>query len=108
METVFREDGPCRLDDISDEKKDGYEDGKWFHPADHTDVAALVPSASLGDCQKRPNKQLEAASSFGVCYRTAMSDIRLVCLDFDGAITVYDAPPGVFHPAAIEMLNGLA
>ena len=36
-----------------------------------------------------------------------MSDIRLVCLDFDGTIMVYDEPPGFFHPAAIDMLNGL-
>jgi hydroxymethylpyrimidine pyrophosphatase-like HAD family hydrolase len=36
-----------------------------------------------------------------------MSDIRLICLDFDGTIMVYDEPPGFFHPAAIDMLNGL-
>ena len=36
-----------------------------------------------------------------------MSDIRLVCLDFDGTILVYDEKPGFFHPAAIQMLNGL-
>ena len=36
-----------------------------------------------------------------------MSDIRLICLDFDGTILVYDEKPGFFHPAAINMLNGL-
>ena len=36
-----------------------------------------------------------------------MSDIRLICLDFDGTIMVYDEQPGFFHPAAIDMLNGL-
>jgi hydroxymethylpyrimidine pyrophosphatase-like HAD family hydrolase len=36
-----------------------------------------------------------------------MSDIRLICLDFDGTIMVYDETPGFFHPAAIDMLNRL-
>lgn len=36
-----------------------------------------------------------------------MPDIRLICLDFDGTIMVYDEPPGFFHPAAIDVLNGL-
>ncbi len=36
-----------------------------------------------------------------------MSDIRLVCLDFDGTVLVYDEKPGLFHPAAIDMLNRL-
>lgn len=35
------------------------------------------------------------------------SEIRLVCLDFDGTIIVYDDPAGVFHPEAIELLNNL-
>ncbi|MBN1270205.1 MAG: HAD hydrolase family protein [Kiritimatiellae bacterium] len=33
--------------------------------------------------------------------------LRCICLDFDGTIMVYDEPPGFFHPAAIEVLNGL-
>ena len=36
-----------------------------------------------------------------------MSDLCLVCLDFDGTIMVYDEPPGFFHPAAIAVLNRL-
>ncbi len=37
-----------------------------------------------------------------------MSEISLICLDFDGTIMVYDEAPGFFHPAAIETLNSLA
>lgn len=44
--------------------------------------------------------------AIGISYEI-MSDIRLVCLDFDGTILVYDEQPGIFHPAAIDMLNGL-
>jgi hydroxymethylpyrimidine pyrophosphatase-like HAD family hydrolase len=37
-----------------------------------------------------------------------MTEISLICLDFDGTIMVYDETPGFFHPAAIEILNALA
>ena len=33
--------------------------------------------------------------------------IRLVCLDFDGTIMVYDDPKPCFHPDVIEWLNAL-
>jgi hydroxymethylpyrimidine pyrophosphatase-like HAD family hydrolase len=46
------------------------------------------------------------SASRGISYEI-MSDIRLICLDFDGTILVYDEKPGFFHPAAIDMLNGL-
>jgi hypothetical protein len=36
-----------------------------------------------------------------------MSNIRLVCLHFDGPIMVHDERPGFFYPMVIEMLNGL-
>ena len=32
---------------------------------------------------------------------------KLVCLDFDGTIMVYDEPPGHFHPDVITLLNDL-
>ncbi len=35
------------------------------------------------------------------------SSVRLISLDFDGTILVYDDPAGVFHPAVIEVLNSL-
>jgi len=35
------------------------------------------------------------------------ADIRLISLDFDGTILVYDDPAGVFHPDVIELLNSL-
>jgi hypothetical protein len=37
----------------------------------------------------------------------AGSPVRLVCLDFDGTIMVYDEPPGFFHPDIIALLNQL-
>ena len=36
-----------------------------------------------------------------------VADIRLISLDFDGTILVYDDPEGVFHPEVIELLNSL-
>jgi hydroxymethylpyrimidine pyrophosphatase-like HAD family hydrolase len=33
--------------------------------------------------------------------------VRLISLDFDGTILVYDDPSGVFHPSVIELLNSL-
>jgi HAD superfamily hydrolase (TIGR01484 family) len=33
------------------------------------------------------------------------ADIRLISLDFDGTILVYDDPAGVFHPEVISILN---
>lgn len=33
------------------------------------------------------------------------ADIRLISLDFDGTILVYDDPAGVFHPEVIKLLN---
>lgn len=35
------------------------------------------------------------------------TDIRLISLDFDGTILVYDDPAGVFHPEVIALLNEL-
>jgi HAD superfamily hydrolase (TIGR01484 family) len=35
------------------------------------------------------------------------SRVRLISLDFDGTILVYDDPAGVFHPEVIHTLNGL-
>jgi len=35
------------------------------------------------------------------------ADIRLISLDFDGTILVYDDPAGVFHPEVIKLLNAL-
>jgi len=34
-------------------------------------------------------------------------DVRLISLDFDGTILVYDDPAGVFHPDVIRFLNQL-
>ena len=34
-------------------------------------------------------------------------EIKLVCLDFDGTVMVYDGDPGYFHPEVIEHLNSL-
>ena len=34
-------------------------------------------------------------------------EIRLVCLDFDGTVMVYDGDPGYFHPEVIKFLNSL-
>jgi hydroxymethylpyrimidine pyrophosphatase-like HAD family hydrolase len=36
-----------------------------------------------------------------------MTEIKLVCLDFDGTIMCYDDDPPTFHPSAIETLNKL-
>lgn len=36
-----------------------------------------------------------------------MPDLRLIALDFDGTIMVYDEPPGYFHPEVIVALNAL-
>ena len=36
-----------------------------------------------------------------------MSSPRLISLDFDGTIMVYDDPPGHFHPEVIAALNAL-
>ena len=36
-----------------------------------------------------------------------MSDIRLICLDFDGTIMSYDGGQEFFHPLAVDMLNRL-
>jgi len=36
-----------------------------------------------------------------------VGDIRLISLDFDGTILVYDVPEGVFHPEVIALLNDL-
>jgi hydroxymethylpyrimidine pyrophosphatase-like HAD family hydrolase len=36
-----------------------------------------------------------------------MSPIKLVCLDFDGTVMVYDEEPGFFHPDAIAAINKL-
>jgi hydroxymethylpyrimidine pyrophosphatase-like HAD family hydrolase len=33
--------------------------------------------------------------------------VRLVCLDFDGTVMVYDDGPGYFHPDVIAFLNAL-
>jgi len=35
------------------------------------------------------------------------ADIRLISLDFDGTLLVYDDPAGVFHPEVIRLLNSL-
>jgi len=35
------------------------------------------------------------------------STIKLISLDFDGTILVYDDPAGVFHPSVIDLLNEL-
>lgn len=37
----------------------------------------------------------------------SMPDVRLIALDFDGTIMVYDEPPGFFHPEVIAALNAL-
>jgi hydroxymethylpyrimidine pyrophosphatase-like HAD family hydrolase len=37
-----------------------------------------------------------------------MLNLRLICLDFDGTIMVYDEEPGFFHPGVIDALNELA
>ena len=34
-------------------------------------------------------------------------EIRLVCLDFDGTVMVYDGDPGYFHPEVIKFLNDM-
>ncbi len=36
-----------------------------------------------------------------------MTDIRLVCLDFDGTIMAYEEETSFFHPVAVELLNRL-
>lgn len=38
---------------------------------------------------------------------TATGSVRLISLDFDGTILVYDDPAGVFHPEVITLLNSL-
>ena len=37
-----------------------------------------------------------------------MTDIKLVCLDFDGTIMCYDEPEGHLHPEVIAMLDRLS
>jgi HAD superfamily hydrolase (TIGR01484 family) len=34
-------------------------------------------------------------------------EVKLVCLDFDGTVMVYDGDPGYFHPEVIKLLNRL-
>lgn len=39
--------------------------------------------------------------------KASPTGVRLVCLDFDGTVMVYDDGPGFFHPAVIQLLNDL-
>lgn len=40
--------------------------------------------------------------------RRMLPVLKMLCLDFDGTVLVYDHPEGVFPPTVIECLNGLA